>query len=132
MTAYASVDELEVRMRTTFSESDSAYAEAKLEEIGAYLAQVVTIDENDANQAENLKYASLYMAQRVMESVQASDVSSVTMQAGAYMQTTSYAKPYGSNNWHKLLMASGYAALLGVGGRVGFAQPSYGLEPANV
>lgn len=132
MTAYATTEELAVRMRTTFSEEDEAYAESILEEIGEYLAQVVEIAAGDAVQAANLKYASLSMAARAMQSALASDVSSMTTQAGSYSETVTYAQPYATNNWWKLLKSSGYAARLGVGKCVGFAQPSYGrLEPAD-
>ena len=132
MTAYATVEELEVRMRTTFSAADEAYAESVLDEVGAYLAQVVDVDPTDEVQAENLKYASLYMAMRAMQSALASDVSSMTTQAGSYSETVTYAQPYQTNNWWKLLRASGYAARLGVGKGIGFARPSYGrLEPAD-
>ena len=132
MTAYASVDELQIEMRTTFSEADEAYAESVLERIGSYLAQKVEIDDTDEVQAENLKYASLSMASRIMASATASDVSSMTTQAGSYMQTLTYAQPYSTSNLWKLLKSSGYATLLGISGQVGFARPSYGrLEPAD-
>ena len=35
MAAYATVEELEIRMRTTFSDSDKVYAASILDEIGA-------------------------------------------------------------------------------------------------
>ena len=126
MTAYATVEELEVRMRTTFDTGDRAYAESILDEIGAYLDQVVTIDAADSMQEQNLKYASLSMASRAMQTVLASDVASHTMTAGGYSETVTYAQPYNTNNWWKLLKASGYAAPLGVSNKIGFAQPSYG------
>ena len=126
MTAYATVAQLEAEMRTTFSTADAAYAESVLARIGSYLAQVVEIDPTDAVQAENLMYASLYMARRIMESAQASDISSMTQQAGSYSETLTYARPYNTNNLWKLLKSSGYAGLLGVGRGVGFARPSYG------
>lgn len=131
MTAYATVDELEVRMRTEFSEADADYAEAILDEIGAYLEQVVAIDIADPVQAVNMKYASLSMAARAMDSALASDVSSMTTQAGSYSQTVTYARPYATNNWWKLLKSSGYAARLGVGNGLGFARPSYGRLEAR-
>lgn len=132
MTAYATVDELAVRMRTEFSESDEAYAASILDEIGAYLEQLVEVDDADDVQAENLHYASLSMASRAMQTAYASDVSSLTTQAGSYQETVTYARPYASNNWWKLLKASGYASRLGVSGGIGFARPSYGrLEPED-
>ena len=132
MTAYATTAELAVRMRTTFSDADEAYAESILDEIGTYLASVVDIDPEDSAQAQLLCYASLSMAARAMESAGASDVSSITEQAGSYSQTVSYASPYRTNNWWKLLKSSGYARLLGVGNGIGFARPSYGrLEPQD-
>lgn len=132
MTAYATTDDLAVRMRTEFSEADEAYAEAILDEIGAYLAQLVELDPTDEVQAANLKYASLYMATRAMQAVAASDVSSMTTQAGSYSETVTFAQPYQTNNWWKLLRASGYATRLGVGRGVGFARPNYGrLEPGD-
>lgn len=131
MTAYATVEELEVRMRTEFSEADEAYAESVLDEVGAYLEQLVDIDPTDATQAANLKYASLYMAARAMESAHASDIASTSFTAGPYTETTTYAKPYATNNWWKLLKASGYAARLGVSNGIGFARPSYGRLEAD-
>lgn len=131
MTAYATVAELEVDMRTTFSDTDEAYAESVLERIGSFLAQKVEVDDDDETQAENLKYASLYMARRIMERQQASDVSSSTMTAGAYSETLTYARPYGTDNLWKLLKSSGYAGLLGLGGGIGFARPSYGALEAD-
>lgn len=131
MTAYATVAQLEIEMRTTFSEADEAYAESVLERIGSFLGQVVEIDPTDDQQAENLMYASLSMAARIMGAKLASDVSSLTTQAGSYSETITYAQPYSTNNLMKLLKSSGYAGLLGVGG-IGFARPSYGrLEPAD-
>jgi len=131
MTAYATVEQLEVEMRADFSEADAAYAESVLGRIGSYLAQKVDVRDGDAVQAENLMYASLYMARRIMESATASDVSSTTTMAGSYSQTVTYASPYSSNNLWKLLKSSGYAGLLGVGGGVGFARPSYGRLEAD-
>jgi hypothetical protein len=76
-------------------------------------------------------YASLYMARRIMEAALASDISSETTQAGPYSATVSYAPPATNNLW-KLLRASGYAPLLGIGGGIGVARPSYGrLEPQD-
>ena len=131
MTAYATTEELEVRMRTQFSQSDEDYAASILDEIGSYLEQLVEVDDADDVQAANLKYASLSMAARAMDSALASDVSSMTTQAGSYMQTVTYAKPYATNNWWKLLKSSGYAARLGVGNGIGFARPSYGRLEAE-
>lgn len=132
MTAYATTAQLETEMRTTFSETDAAYAESVLERIGGYLAQVVDIDPDDEVQAENLMYASLSMASRIMGAKLASDVSSLTTQAGSYSETITYAQPYSTNNLWKLLKSSGYAGLLGVGQGIGFARPSYGrLEPSD-
>lgn len=132
MAAYASIEELETRMRTTFNAQDGAYAVSILDEIGAYLEQVVTISDGDAVQAQNLKYASLSMAARAMQSVLASDVASHTMAAGGYSETVTFAQPYHTNNWWKLLKASGYASRLGVSNGIGFARPSYGrLESSD-
>ena len=131
MTAYATTEDLAVRMRTTFSEADEAYAEAILDEIGAYLAQLVEVDPEDEVQAENLHYASLSMATRAMQSALASDISSMTQQAGSYSETITYAQPYSTNNWWKLLKASGYATRLGISGGIGFARPSYGRLEAD-
>jgi len=132
MTAYATIGELEARMRTAFSEADKVYAESILEEIGSYLEQIVEVDPDDDVQASNLCYASLSMAARAMDSALASDVSSMTTQAGSYSQTVTYARPYATNNWWKLLKSSGYAARLGIGNGIGFAHPSYGrLEPSD-
>lgn len=129
MTAFATPQELAIKMRTTFSAADEAYAELVLGEIGDYLEQLVDVEESNTVQMKNLKYASLSMAARAMDAANASDVSSITTQAGAYSETVSYAKPYSTNNWWKLLKSSGYAGLLGMGG-IGVARPSYGkLEP---
>ena len=131
MAAYATVEELEVRMRTTFSDSDKVYAASILDEIGAYLEQVVTVT-GDETQENNMMYASLSMAARAMQSVLTSDIASHTMAAGGYSETVTYAQPYHTNNWWKLLKASGYASRLGVSNGIGFARPSYGvLEPEN-
>ena len=132
MTAYATVEQLEIEMRTTFSAADEAYAESVLDRIGSYLAQVVDVDPTDETQAENLMYASLSMAHRIMDSANASDISSMTQQAGSYSETLTYARPFSTNNLWKLLKSSGYASLLGVSGCIGFARPSYGrLEPED-
>lgn len=131
MAAYATTAELAVKMRTTFDDADEAYAAMVLGEIGAYLEQVVEVDEADETQASNLKYASLSMAARAMESCFASDIASTTMTAGPYSETTTYAKPYATNNWWKLLKASGYASRLGVSNGIGFARPSYGVLEAD-
>ena len=124
--AYATVEELEIRMRTTFESDDRVYAASILDEIGDYLEQIVTVDDTDLVQANNLRYASLSMAARAMESLLASDVASHTMAAGGYSETVTYAQPYHTNNWWKLLKASGYASRLGVSNGIGFARPSYG------
>lgn len=132
MTAYATVAQLEIKMRTTFDEADEAYAASILDEIGFFLDGAVAVDESDEAQATALMYASLSMAARAMQSALASDVSSMTTQAGSYSETITYAQPYSTSNWWKLLKSSGYAKALGVGGGLGFARPSYGrLEPAN-
>lgn len=132
MTAYATVEQLEVEMRRTFNETDAAYAEFVLEKVGSYLSQVVDVDAGDSQQTENLMYASLSMASRIMGSALASDVSSMTTQAGSYSETITYAQPFSTNNLWKLLKSSGYAGLLGVGQGIGMARPSYGrLEPAD-
>ena len=131
MAAYATAEELAVRMRTTFTQEDEAYAESVLDEVGAYLDQVVDVDPTDEAQAENLKYASLSMAARAMQSALASDVSSLTTTAGSYSQTISYAQPYSTNNWWKLLRSSGYASRLGVVRGAGLARPSYGRLEAS-
>ena len=131
MTAYATVSQLEVEMRTAFADADAAYAESVLDRIGSYLAQVVDVDPDDAVQAENLMYASLSMASRIMGSKLASDVSSTTQQAGSYSETITYAQPFFTNNLWKLFKSSGYAGLLGAGRGVGFARPSYGRLEAE-
>ncbi len=130
MAAYATTAELAVKMRTTFSTADEAYASAILNEIGAYLEQVVTVDAEDDVQASNLKYASLSMAARAMQTALASDVSSTTTQAGSYSETVTYAQPYATWNWWKLLKSSGYATRLGLAAGIGFARPSYGVLDA--
>jgi len=124
--AYATVEDLETRMRTTFSESDAAYAKSLLEECSLYLEQVVAVDESDDSMMSNLYYATLSMVSRVMAALEASDISSMTTSAGSYSQTISYAQPYQTNNWWKLLRSSGYMARLGVSQGIGFARPSYG------
>ena len=131
MAAYATTAELAVKMRTTFDTADTAYAAMILEEIGAYLEQLVEVDATDTVQAANLKYASLSMASRAMQSAYASDVSSTTVQAGVYTETIQYTQPYATNNWWKLLKASGYAGRLGVSGGIGVARPSYGVLEAS-
>ena len=127
MAAYATVEELAIKMHTTFDEADEAYAVMMLDEIGAYLEQLVTVDATDTVQASNLKYASLSMAARAMDSSRASDIASTVMSAGVYSETVTYAQPYATNNWWKLLKASGYASRLGVSNGIGFAHPSFGI-----
>lgn len=127
MTAFATTAELAIKMRTTFSDEDEAYAAFILDEVGDYLSQLVVVDVSDSVQAANLKYASLSMASRAMQSAQAGDVASMTTQAGVYSETVTYAQPYSTNNWWKLLKASGYASRLGIGNGIGFARPSYGV-----
>ncbi|ACV22573.1 Uncharacterised protein [Slackia heliotrinireducens] len=122
--AYATLEELEVRMRTALAGADADYAEMLLDEASGYLAQLVAVDKEDAVQAANLRYACLSMVSRAMQSAQASDVASTTTSAGVYSQTVTYAAPYPTNNWWKLLRSSGYAERLGLdagAGRVGWA-----------
>ena len=131
MTAYATVEDLELEMRTTFGDADAAYAAAKLDECSAYLAQLVEIDPTDTTQAANLHYATLSMCSRVMARGNDGDVSSQTIQAGSFSQTVSYSAPYRTVNWWKLLKSSGYAGRLGVAGGIGFSRPSYGRLEAD-
>ena len=130
MTAYATVDELETVLRTSFSTTDEAYAQAKLEECSAWLAQRVKVDPTDTTQAANLRYATLSMVSRVMAPAEDGDVSSETIQAGSFSQTKTYAR-YRTINWAKLLKSSGYAGLLGISGGIGLARPSYGRLEAD-
>ena len=118
-------------MRTVFSDADAAYAASMLDECGAYLEQLVEVDATDEKQAANLKYASLSMVSRVMERGGDGDVSSQTISAGSYSQTISYAAPYRTMNWWKLLPTSGDPRPLGISGGIGFARPSYGRLEAD-
>lgn len=130
--AYATIDDLEIVMRTTLNDTDAAYAEFLLDKVAAFLDQYVTVDDTDTVQASNLKYASLEMVRNVMESANVSDVSSMTQTAGSYSETFTYAAPYSTANMWKLLRKTGYASLLGIGTGIGFARPSYGvLEPED-
>lgn len=114
-------------MRRELSDADAAYAESALDEIGAYLSQLVEVDPTDEVQASNLKYASLSMASRLVADATAGpDVSAHTQGAGSYTETVTYATPFRTGNLWKLLRSSGYAARLGVGLGLGHARPSYG------
>ena len=92
--AFATVDDLEERWHDV---EDVVLASALLDDAGLMLRQYVTVDPNDAQQAELLKMVSCNMVKRAMVSSSASafgvDQTSATM--GPFSQTMHFANPSG-------------------------------------
>lgn len=127
--AFADVSDLESRWRELSTEEE-ARANVLLGDASAMLSALVDVDESDAQQADLLKVVCCNMVARSMAST-ANDmfgVSQQSMTAVGFSQTRSYSNPSGD-----MYLTRYEKRLLGIGGKVGFARPSYGvLEPDNV
>lgn len=98
MEAFATVAELESGWRTLTTD-ENRRAKELLERASVHLSSLMEehgIDQESKKDA--LRIVCCDMVQRKMESASASAVSAVTQQAGAFAQTTSYARPY-SKGW---------------------------------
>jgi len=119
--SYATVEDLEARWRE-LSESEQAVAQVLLEDVA------VLID--SYGEPSNPDAAMVVSCSAVRRAMQASatdlyGVSQASMTAGSYQQQWMYANPSGD-----LYLTKAERRMLGRGGSLGFARPSYGrLEP---
>ena len=119
--AYADASDLEVRWRTLTTDEQER-AEALLDDASAMLDAYVTVDETDEQQMKLLKIVVCNMVERAMST--GGDIFGVTQQsmtAGPYAQTFNYANPTGD-----LYITKAEKKMLKIGGKIGFARPSYG------
>lgn len=94
MEAFATVDELESGWRTLTSD-EKGRAKELLDRASVHLSSLMEEHGIDPKSRQDaLRIVCCDMVQRKMEAVGASAVSAVTQQAGAFAQTTSYARPY--------------------------------------
>lgn len=110
--AYADVSDLEVRWRT-LDESETARAEALLDDASAMLDACVTVDESDEQQAALLKIVVCNMVQRSM-STGGGDlygVSQQSMTAVGFTKQVSYVNPTGD-----LYITKAEKRMLGISG----------------
>lgn len=102
--AYADVEDIELRLQRTFSESETANVEALLDSASAVLNKLVKVVEGDSEQAELLKFVCTNMVCRAV-SANGMDVlgaSQASITAGAYTQSYSFATPSGDMYLTKL------------------------------
>lgn len=95
--AYAEVVDLEARLGRELGEDEAARAEVLLGDASAVLDGLVDVRDGDAEQAALLEMACCNMVIRAMAQ-SASDaygLSSITMTAGPYTQTSAFANPSG-------------------------------------
>ena len=95
--AYAEVDDLQDRLGRELDSDESARAEVLLGDASAVLTELVDVREGDEEQAKLLKMVCCNMVIRVMAQ-SASDaygLSSITMTAGPYSQTSAFSNPSG-------------------------------------
>lgn len=123
--AYADVSDLEVRWRT-LDESETARAEALLDDASAMLDAYVTVDDTDEQQLKLLKIVVCNMVERAMstasdDEVDLYGVTQQSMTAVGFTRQLSYANPTGD-----LYITKAERKLLKIGGSIGFARPSYG------
>lgn len=102
--AYADVEDIELRLQRTFSESETANVEALLDSASAVLNKLVKVVEGDSEQAELLKFVCTNMVCRAV-SANGMDVlgaSQASVTAGPYTQSFSFATPSGDMYLTKL------------------------------
>ena len=102
--AYADVEDIELRLQRTFSESETANVEALLDSASAVLNKLVKVVEGDSEQAELLKFVCTNMVCRSV-SANGMDVlgaSQASVTAGPYTQSFSFATPSGDMYLTKL------------------------------
>ena len=95
--AYAEVDDLQDRLGRELDSDESARAEVLLGDASDVLTELVDVREGDEEQAKLLKMVCCNMVIRAMAQ-SASDaygLSSFTMTAGPYSQTSNYSNPSG-------------------------------------
>ena len=115
---FAEVFDIEARWRALSAE-EAVRAGVLIEDASAMLQSLVSVDADDARQAELLKTVCCSMVIRAM-SATASDsygATQMSMTAGAYSQSWTYSNPTGD-----LYLTRQEKKLLGIGGgRVGWA-----------
>lgn len=101
--AFADVSDLESRWRD-LSADEQSRAEVLLDDASVMLAQLVDIDESDADQAKLLKKVCCNMVIRAMSATEtdAFGVSQTSMTAGPYSQSFSFSNPSGDMYLTKL------------------------------
>lgn len=109
--AFARVEDLEARWRP-LSTDEATRAGTLLDDAGAMLAAMVTVDEDDASQAALLKIVSCSMVMRSMLSSDADayGVSQLDYGMGPFSQAVHYANPNGD-----MYLTAQERKLLGIG-----------------
>lgn len=94
--AFAGVSDIESRWRE-LSTSEESRASVLIDDASAMLAQLVEVDEHDANQAYMLKVVCCNMVIREMAATESDTfgVSNASMTAGPYSQSWTYTNPSG-------------------------------------
>lgn len=110
--AYADVSDLEARWRE-LSTDEQARAAVLLDDASAMLTQLVDVDETDEQQAALLKTVCCSMVTRTMSATESDSfgASNMSMTAGVYSQSWSYANPSGDMYLTRL-----EKKMLGIGG----------------
>ena len=129
MEPFATVEQYEARFGEV---ADESVLEECLADASAAIRMALppTVDPCDVSDdmADRLMRVCRSVANRIMPSGSEvpSGVTQMTETAGVYSQTMSYTPAYGLP---KLLPSE--LSMLGIGGRVGFARPSYGVLEAR-
>lgn len=126
--AFADVSDLESRWRE-LSTDEEARANVLLGDASVMLSALVNVDSSDYEQSEILKMVCCNMVIRSMSATAADSfgVSQTSITAGPYTQSFSYSNPSGD-----LYLTRLEKRLLGIGGKIGIARPSYGrLESSD-
>ena len=94
--AFAEVSDIEIRWRT-LDATEADRAEALIDDASAMLAELVDVRDNDAEQAALLKAVCCNMVIRVMSATESENfgASNMSMLAGPYQQSWTYANPSG-------------------------------------
>lgn len=93
--AFATVSDLEARWRP-LSDSEKEKAGVLLEDASAYLSALICVCPMDSEQEPILRKVTCSMVQRSMSAdMDAFGLSSMSMTAGSYSQSMSYANPSG-------------------------------------
>ena len=110
--AYAEVSDIESRWRE-LSTDEQARAAVLLDDASAMLTQLVDVDETDEQQAALLKTVCCSMVTRTMSATESDSfgASNMSMTAGVYSQSWSYANPSGDMYLTRL-----EKKMLGIGG----------------